>query len=431
MRVAYVTAGAAGMYCGSCLHDNTLAAAMQKLGHDVVLIPTYTPIRTDEQDVSIDRVFYGALNVYLGTKFGIFRHMPDWLHRLLDRPALLHWIAKLSGGSASNAHDLGALALGVLQGEDGPAAGELDRLVDWLRNGHRTDLVHLTNAMFLGLAAPLRRELGVPVVCSLQGEDLFLESLTEPWKEQVLEELGARARDVDAFIATSDYYADFMAGYLRVPREKIHVVRLGVTLDGHETARGSDGYWVGYLARQAPEKGLHLLVDAFRLLAERAGADNVGLRVAGYTSPGDRAYVKEQQSRLDGWGLSHRVRWHGEVDRRGKLRLLDEVDVFSVPTIYRESKGLPVLEALASGVPVVQPRHGSFPEILRLTEGGVLVPPGDASALADALWQLREDPARRRELGRRGREVVHRTLSDGRMAEETARVFDRVVAASA
>ena len=68
MKIAYITAGAAGMYCGSCLHDNTLAAALMAKGHEVALIPTYTPTRTDEEDVSIDRVFYGAVNVFLETK---------------------------------------------------------------------------------------------------------------------------------------------------------------------------------------------------------------------------------------------------------------------------------------------------------------------------------------------------------------------------
>ena len=75
LRVAYITAGAAGMYCGSCLHDNTLAGALLRMGHDVSLIPTYTPIRTDGTDFSIDRVFYGAINVYLAQKASLFRQL--------------------------------------------------------------------------------------------------------------------------------------------------------------------------------------------------------------------------------------------------------------------------------------------------------------------------------------------------------------------
>lgn len=425
MRVAYITAGAAGMYCGSCLHDNTLAAALQRQGHDVSLIPTYTPIRTDEDDVSIDRVFYGALNVYLETRWRPFRKMPEWLHRALDRPAVLALVSRFAGSAATRGSDLGALTLGVLQGERGPAAGELERLLDWLRREEPADVVHLTNAMFLGLAGPLRRETGAPVVCSLQGEDLFLEDLIEPWRGRVLEELRRQARQVDGFIATSHYYADFMARYLRVPRERIAVVRLGITLDGHEPAPGSRGFVVGYLARQAPEKGLHHLVEAFRLLVEGGGPREPELHVAGYTSPKDRDYVRGLQEKLRELGLADRVRWHGEVDRAGKMRFLRGLDVFSVPTVYRESKGLPVLEAMASGVPVVQPDHGSFPEIVAATGGGILVRPEDPEALAAGLRRLMEDDEHRRRLGRRGRDVVHASYSDARMAEETVAAFER------
>lgn len=430
MRIAYVTAGGAGMYCGSCLHDNTLAAALQRLGHEVWLIPTYTPIRTDEDDVSIDRVFYGALNVYLGTRWKPFRRTPEWLHRLLDRPGLLERVSRMAGASATAGADLGALALGVLQGEQGAAAGELERLLRWLEGSHRPDIVHLTNALFLGLAGPIRRRLGVPVVCSLQGEDLFTEDLVEPWKGRVLGELRARAHDADCFLAPSEYYAAFMAGYLDVERARIRVVPLGITLQGHAPARGSDGFVVGYLARQAPEKGLHHLVEAFRLLAERAGPEQVGLKVAGYTGPRDRGYVRDLQERLRGWGLSDRAHWHGEVDRPAKIRFFDGIDVLSVPTVYRESKGLPVIEALASGVPVVQPEHGSFPEILRATGGGLLVPPGDPEALAAALYRLYQSADERREMGRRGRTVVHRSFSDARMAEDTARAFESILGAT-
>ena len=84
MKIASITAGAAGMYCGSCLRDNTLAAALIEAGHDALLIPTYTPIRTDDENVSQPRIFFGGLNVYLQQKTGLFRHTPRWFDRLLD-----------------------------------------------------------------------------------------------------------------------------------------------------------------------------------------------------------------------------------------------------------------------------------------------------------------------------------------------------------
>ena len=231
MKIAYITAGAAGMYCGSCLHDNTLAAALMAKGHNVALMPTYTPTRTDEEDVSMDRVFYGAINVFLEQKSAVFRHLPRPLHWLLDRPGLLKWIT--GSGVSIDATQLGDMTLSVAMGETGNQRRELEELVNWLRDDFQPDIVHITNSMFLGLAGPLKRELGVPVLCALQGEDIFLDELAEPFKSKVHSELQSHAGDVDGLVATCDYYADFMADYLAVPREKVHVVPLGIKLEGH------------------------------------------------------------------------------------------------------------------------------------------------------------------------------------------------------
>jgi len=436
VKIAYVAAGAAGMYCGSCLHDNTLAAALLAAGHDVALLPTYTPLRTDEPDVSLGRVFYGAVNVYLQQKSALFRHTPAALDRLLDRPALLGQVGRLAG--ATDAHELGALTLSVLRGEDGRQAKELAKLLDWLGE-FRPELVQLANALFLGMAGPIRRALGVPVVCGLTGEDLFLDGLEEPWHGEVLAELRRRAADADGFLAPSTDYAGRMAGILGVAREHVHVVPLGISLDGYGTAgdRWTDGgpapFTVGYLARQCPEKGLDLLVEAFRLLAAEWPADRPPprLAVAGWIGPRDRAWVEGLRGELAAAGLAEHADMGGEVDRVGKLALLARLDVLSVPTVYRESKGLFVLEALAAGVPVVEPDHGAFPELIETTGGGLLVEPGSPPALAAALRRLADDPALARELGRRGRAAVAERHAAPAMAEATLAVYRRLLARAA
>ncbi|MEA2560423.1 MAG: hypothetical protein QOH06_1927 [Acidobacteriota bacterium] len=426
MRIAYIAAGAANMYCGTCLHDNTLAAALQKMGHDVALVPTYTPLRTDVPGVSLDRVFFGALNVYLQQKAAAFRHTPEALDRLLDRPGVIQRAARL--GASTDPTELGDLTHSILQGEEGFQAKELAKLVDWLRDDFRPDVVHLTNSMFAGFARNLKRELGVPVVCSLQGEDLFINQLREPWRIRVRELLSERARDIDAFQVNSVWYADFMADYLKCDRNRMFVVPLGLPLQGHdgEPHAESDPLTVGYLARICPEKGLHVLVEAFRLLAGR-----VRLRVAGYLGERDRPYLEDLEKRIAGWGLSGFYEYVGEVDREEKIRFLQTLDVLSVPTVYLEPKGLFVLEALANGVPVVQPRHGAFPEMIEATGGGLLVEPDSPEELARGIEALMRDPALRRELGRRGREAVHTRFHDRAEAEETLRVYERLLAAPA
>jgi glycosyltransferase involved in cell wall biosynthesis len=419
------------MYCGTCLHDNTLAAALKKLGHRVTLIPTYTPLRTDEEDVSIDHVFYGAINVFLQQGNALFRHLPRLADALLDRPWLLD-LASRSAGS-TDPGGLGAMTLSVLEGEEGKQSRELHKLLDFLAKLD-PEIVHLTNSMFLGLAGPIRRELGIPVLCAVQGEDLFLRGLHEPFRDQVLAKLRQRARDASGFLAACQYYADHMIELLDVPREKMHVIPLGLKLEGHgsqQPERAGDGpFTVGYLARIAPEKGLHVLAEAFHRLARDVGKENVQLRAAGWMGARDRDYFRDVQRNLTSWGLQDRFEYLGEVDRDGKIRFLTSLDVLSVPTTYQEPKGLFVLEALANGVPVAQPRHGAFPELMEWTGGGVLVEPDSPAALAQALAGLRSDPERRRQLGRQGKEAVHRDFGPEVMAERTLKLYESLLAAN-
>jgi glycosyltransferase involved in cell wall biosynthesis len=417
MRIAYLAAGAAGMYCGSCLHDNALAAALLRAGHDVALVPLYTPLRTDGEGVAIDRVFYGAINVYLEQRSALFRHTPWLVDRLLASPGLIGWATRHSG--SVDARELGELTVSVLQGRKGQQKKELDGLVRWLERDMRPDVVHLPNALLASLAGPIREALGVPVFCTLQGEDLFIEDLEEPSYGVVRRLLVEVCRDVDAFVVHSEYYARAMAEYLGVPREKIHVVHLGLehdAIDGERRALSERPFVVGYLARLAPEKGLHLLAGAFHELARDNAPGEVRLRIAGYLSERDRAYKDGILAQLDEWGLGDAVDDVGELDRAGKAEFLRSLHVLCVPTTYHEPKGLFALEALGRGVPVVLPRHGAFPELIEATGGGVLVEPEDTGAIASALRGLMDDPPRREALGRRGRDVVRRDYTDDRTA---------------
>ncbi|MFQ5606208.1 MAG: glycosyltransferase family 4 protein [bacterium] len=426
MRIAYITAGAGGMYCGSCIHDNTLAAALQRKGHEVALIPTYTPLRTDEHNVSIDRIFYGGLNVYLQEKFSFFRRTPWFFDRLLNNPALLNWLSKQR--STTDARDLGALTVSVLRGETGHQKKELTKLVQWLKKDFKPELVQLTNSMFLGFAKRIKQELDVPVLCGVQGEDLFLGELIDPYKSQARQLLQERATDVDGFIATGSYYATFMAEYLNVKSHKVHAVNLGINLNGHGNRQlkiESDAFVIGYLARICPQKGLHLLVEAFHKLWEKLGPDKMHLKIAGYLDRKDRPYFHKLEEKIANWGINGAVEYIGEVDRLSKIVFLNSLDVLSVPTDYVESKGLSVLEAMANGVPVVQPRHGSFVEIVEKTRGGILVEPGSAHELAKGLEQLLFDREQREELGKKGKDFVHANLNDEKMAEATLKIYEK------
>jgi glycosyltransferase involved in cell wall biosynthesis len=413
------------MYCGSCLHDNTLAAELLRQGQDVMLVPIYTPLRTDEKDVSLPRVFFGGINVYLQQKWPLFRRIPRWLDRWLDHPALLRLATR--GASAVDPAELGELTVSMLRGEEGNQRKELENLVDWLIDEAKPDVVHLSNSMMLGLVPMIAERRGPPVVCSLSGEDIFLEKLRPPHYDEARNLLRDRACSMHAFIALNNYFADFMADYLAVERNKIHVIPHGLNLSGHglpqQKAAGSP-LRIGYLARICHDKGLHLLVEACEMLAELPELPPFELHVAGYLGAGDQQYFESLRERADTGVLKGKFHYAGELDRPQKIAFLQTLDVFSTPTVYRESKGLPALEALANGVPVVLPAHGAFPEIVAATGGGVLFPPNDASHLVQALVRLIFNSDLRRDLGKSGRDAVHSKFHAGAMADQTMRLYE-------
>lgn len=434
MRIAYLTAGAAGMYCGSCLHDNTLAAALTRLGVDIQLIPTYTPIRTDEEDVSLDRVFFGGINVYLQQKLGLFRWLPPVLDRVLDRPWLLRRATARS--TAIDPKVLGDLAVSMLRGEHGHQRKEVRRLCRYLASGAKPNLVVLSNMLIGGCIPALKRTLAAPVLVTLQGDDAFLEHLPEPHRTRAFDEIRTLVGDVDGFLVHSRYYAEFMAGYFGIPPDKLHVVPLGIDTLGFgqpqpprqdEAATGSARpKTIGYLARLAPEKGLHVLVDAFLELRRMPGMNHVQLRIAGWLGEQNRTFAENQFDKLRAAGLADAFRYVGEVGRRGKAEFLRTLDILSVPTIHREPKGLFVLESLAAGVPVVLPDHGAFPELIASTGGGCLVPPHDPAALAGAIADLVRDEPRRRQYAAAGRQAVHEHRHAEAMARATLDVFQKL-----
>ncbi len=427
MRILAITAGAANMLCGSCLRDNALARELLRQGHEVTLVPIYTPTRTDEPNVSEERVLYGGVNVYLQQVLPLFRRTPPFIDRLFDSRPVMKLLSRLS--VATDPDRLGELTISTLKGEDGFQRKEVAKLAQWLRHFPRPDVVLLPNSLMIGLAGPLARALGTPIACTLQGEDLFLDGMPAPERAEAIRLIREKVRDVDGFLAVSEYYASYMGELLSIPSSKMAAVPLGINLEGFDERepRAAGTVTIGYFARVAPEKGLHNLVDAYRILRKRKDLPPVRLEVAGYLGREHRPYLVRLERALAHDGLGSEFRYHGTLDRKGKIEFLRSLDIFSIPTDYRESKGISILEAMAVGVPAVQPRHGTFSEMLEATGGGKLVGPGDNRELAEALAGLVIDARARRALGRRGAEGVRRHFTVERMAGETASVLARLV----
>ncbi len=412
------------MFCGSCMHDNSLAAALMRLGWDVQLIPTYTPIRTDEENVSQNRVFFGGLNVYLQQKMPLFRYLPRTLDRWLDSPWLINLLA--SRGIRTDAAQLGELTLSMLRGTDGYQRKEIFRLRDWLRQTAKPDLLLLTNVLIAACVPELKAHLHVPVVVTLQGDDLFLEGLPAPYKEQAFQEIRRIIEHVDGFLVHSEYYADFMRDYLSIPAEKLSVVPIGLratefqSLPTRELATPAT---VGYLARICPAKGFHLLVEAFLRLRREPGMEQVRLKAAGWLGKDDQEYYERERDKIHAAGAEDHFEYVGVIDRPQKIDFLSSIDVLSVPTTYQEPKGIYVLEALAAGIPVVQPEHGAFPELLRATQGGHLFEPHNVADLRDKLAEVLRNAEQHQVFAEAGKRAVLEQFNDLEAARRTMDVL--------
>jgi glycosyltransferase involved in cell wall biosynthesis len=417
MRILSLTAGAAQMYCGSCLRDNALARELRRMGHDVVLMPVYTPTRTDEpNESSREGVLFGGISVWLQQHSALFRHTPRFLDRLWDSRWALKAAAKRS--IAVDPRELGALTVAMLEGVSGPLRKEFLKLEEWLRALPRPDIVNLPNTMLLAMAPVIRRVFDCPIVCTMQGEDLFLDGLLEPWRSQSLALIARHAAACEGFIAISGFYADLMASYLSIAREKIQVVPVGVDPADFEPRAAGRGevFRIGYLARVAPEKGLQHLAEAYGIFRAQYGGPS-SVEAAGYLAPEHQAYLDGVRSRCP------ELLWRGELDRAAKVRYLSSLDAFCVPAAYEEPKGLYLLEALASGVPAVAPARGALKEIAARCGGVSLAKPDDPASLAEALLDLARDPGKAAALGRQGREGVLRTSTVSHMALAAIEVY--------
>jgi glycosyltransferase involved in cell wall biosynthesis len=428
MKILSLTAGAAQMYCGSCLRDNTLAAELKRQGHDVVLLPLYTPTRTDDPNVSDARVFFGGISIYLEQRWKLFRRLPRFFDRLWDSRKALEWASRSQVSTSPKL--LGELTVSMLQSDHGPHLREVHKLLEWLRHEPAPDVISLPYTLLLGLARPLRQALQRPLVCFLQGEDLFLQGLEEPYRTRSLNLIRQNLQYVDAFLPVSDYYADFMSSYLGIPRSLMHVVPLGIHLDGFDPGLRiyTNCFTVGYFARIAPEKSLHRLCEAYRYLRRETDFNGTTLEAAGYLAPEHAGYLRGVERRMKEWNLAAEFQYRGTLDRAAKIDFLRSLDVLSVPSEYHEPKGIYLLEAMAVGTPVVQPAHGAFPEVIAKTGGGVLFDPAAPRGLENAIYAMWKNRQQARETGKRGAAGVRLHYSAEQMARAALQAYSRCAA---
>ena len=422
------------MYCENCLRDTILGGALRKLGHEVMSVPLYLPLAAEvEKGEREAPIFFGGIRVFLAGRHRLFRTLPRWLERMLDSPWLLGRAAGMSG--MTKARDLAATTLSMLRGERGHQADQLEELASWLASEAPPDVVVLSTALLAGFARRVKERLGVPVVCILQDEDGWLDAMPEPAGSVVWDELRRRAEDVDLFVAVSEYYAKVMRRRLGLARKRVRVVHPGVDIEGIAPASTPADKLtdepappvIGYLSPFSQEKGLGDLVEAFAILKRQPEFAELRLRAAGQDVAGGLRKV-DLRSRLALDGIARDVEFLPSPTPATKEKFFAGLTAFSVPARAPEAFGVHVVEALAHGVAVVQPKHGASPEIVRLAGGGILFEPRNVRKLARALGKLLSDPERAAELGARGRDGVAENFTAEGMALGMTRVLEDAIA---
>ncbi|HLN74290.1 MAG TPA: glycosyltransferase family 4 protein [Prolixibacteraceae bacterium] len=385
MKIAQIIPGSGGsFYCGNCMRDSKYLKAFKDLGHQVIKVPLYLPIFDDAHDLDEVPVFYGAVNLYLKQQFPLFRHMPTFVEHALDSKSVLEMAARKAG--STRAKGLEEMTISMLLGEDGGQKEELDKLVHWLANDARPDIVHLSNALLLGLARQIKQQLNIPVICSLQDEDVWVDAMSEPYRQKVWDLMSERGKYIDKFISVSDFFAEEIHQRMAVPESKMQTVHLGVDINDYSPKNIIEKQPViGYLSRMCEENGLAVLVDAFILLKKDPAYSSVKLKITGGKTGDDLHFIKEQKKKITHAGLTNDVDWAEEFEGIERQKFFDSVRLVSVPVLHGEAFGLYQLEAMASGIPMVQPALGAFPEVMQISGGGRTYSPNTPQELAKAL----------------------------------------------
>ena len=428
MKIVNIAPGFGGtFYCGNCLRDNAYVNSMRELGHDAITLPMYLPLTMNrEQSAEEFPVFYGAVNIYLKQQFPIFRHMPGWMENMLDSKPVLKFAAKKSG--STRAHGLEELTESMLLGQHGHQSQELGRLVDFLKHHQKPDIVHFSNALLFGMAKQIRDEVKVPVVFSLQDEDVWVDAMELSWRQRIWQLMKEQSRDVDAFVAVSSWFAGIMQDKMGIPGEKMHIVHIGVKPENYTWSMpAASPQAIGYLSRICEENGFEILVDAFILLKADPRFAGLKLKATGGMTGDDKPFIQRQLKKLEENHIRQDVVFLDDFTTEKLPSFFQELSVLSVPVLKGEAYGLYQLEALASGVPLVQPDLGAFPEIIEATGGGALYHPNTPQALASKLADVLSDHASLEQMSRSGRKSVEEKFDCRILTKKMVDVYTSVI----
>ena len=384
MKILFILPGSGdSFYCGNCFRDNLQAQALRKAGHEVVVMPLYLPLKktTLQDDVPL---FFPATTYYVQQKMFDRHKMPEWMKRMLGAEALIGMASSLSG--TTSATGMEGMTLSMIQGEGLAFEENVKQMIDWIKQDEKPDVIQLSSSLLLGIAKKMKQETGIPVVCSLQDEEVWIDSLKGEFADRAWQAVSANAKYVDRFVTTSYYYRQIVQE--RLPKlGTVDVIYPGIDVAKYQSDEYPADPTIGFFYRMNEMDGLDILADAFVLLKQRGTVPRLKLRIGGgYMSP-DKKLVKLVRRTLSPYASDVVIEETYDMDAHADF--YRKITVLSVPLRFQEGVGLYLCEAFAAGRPAVEPDTGSFAEIVG--NAGLIYAPNDARHLADALERILTD----------------------------------------
>lgn len=425
MNIIQIIPGSGGsFYCGNCLRDSKYFNALRAEGHKVTKIPMYLPLFADEHDISEVPIFYGAISTYLKQLYPIFRKAPAWFDRMLNSKPMMKMAASMAG--STNAKGLEDMTVSMLLGEEGEQKAELDHMVNWIAEHCQPDIIHISNALLLGLARRLKEKIGVPVLCTLQDEDVWIDPMKPQFQKRIWDLMHERAKDVDMLVSVSDFFAGVMKKRMKLKDGQLKTIHLGVDVEDYLyiSTREKKERNVGYISRMCHKDGFDIVVDAFIELKKKPGFEDVKLIATGGSTGDDAKFNKEQKQKLKDAGLLDSFEVLPDFEGKEVNDFFKRVSLVSVPVRIGEAFGMYLIESMASGVPVVQPALGAFPEIVEISGGGVNYMPNMPEKLSETWADLLNNPDKLEELSQKGYEGTTKKFNIHNHAKEIITLYE-------
>jgi glycosyltransferase involved in cell wall biosynthesis len=430
MKIVYLITGSGGsFYCGNCYRDMLYVRAIRKVpGIKASAIPLYLPPdKTTSEESGFDRnVFFGAISMFLREKVGFLRNMPAFLDKFFDSRLLLRLAAKQAGTTSTEGYE--ELTISMIEGDNAFRKAEVDRLVKYLMKDGKPDIIHLSNALILGIARQLKKRMNVKVVCSLLNEDDWIDDMAEPFRSRAWEMIAREAHYVDIFVTPSSYYKELFRKKTKLKCDNVMIVPLGFDPEKDSIPREErESTAIGYFSRINKYNGFDKLVDAFIEMKKQDLIPGLTLNVCGGYTGTDKNFISQQIKKIRENKLEKSVKIYPEFQGDKKMEFFHDVDVISVPVNKYDGYGLYLLEANAAGIPVVQPATGAFPEIVERTKGGIIYSPDTIPELVSSLHRLLKDRKLISTLGETGSKMVRQELSLDRMASGLSEVYNKTI----